>query len=62
MSKMDGTTLSDKSRLPIRLDSEEIHLSNEGKDIFFAAVETTRMPMIVTDPRKPDNPVTNIFI
>ena len=26
-------------------------------DIFFAAVETTRMPMIVTDPHKPDNPI-----
>ncbi|MFL6718340.1 MAG: histidine kinase famiy protein [Burkholderiaceae bacterium] len=27
------------------------------RDIFFAAIEKTRMPMIVTDPRKPDNPV-----
>jgi PAS domain S-box-containing protein len=26
-------------------------------DIFFAAVETTRMPMIVTDPKLPDNPI-----
>ncbi len=26
-------------------------------DIFFAAVETTRMPMIVTDPNQPDNPI-----
>jgi len=26
-------------------------------DIFFAAVKTTRMPMIVTDPRQPDNPI-----
>ncbi len=26
-------------------------------DIFFAAVKTTRMPMIVTDPHQPDNPV-----
>ena len=26
-------------------------------DIFFAAVEKTRMPMIVTDPNKPDNPI-----
>jgi PAS domain S-box-containing protein len=26
-------------------------------DIFFAAVETTRMPMTVTDPRRPDNPI-----
>ncbi|RYY35897.1 MAG: PAS domain-containing protein, partial [Sphingomonadales bacterium] len=29
----------------------------EGRDIFFAAVETTRMPMVVTDPHKPDNPI-----
>ncbi|QHJ00350.1 PAS domain-containing protein [Xylophilus rhododendri] len=26
-------------------------------DIFFAAIETTRMPMLVTDPRQPDNPI-----
>ncbi|MFS0770885.1 histidine kinase famiy protein [Sphingomonas sp. 1P08PE] len=26
-------------------------------DIFFAAVKTTRMPMIVTDPHRPDNPI-----
>ena len=26
-------------------------------DIFFAAVELTRMPMIVTDPNQPDNPI-----
>ena len=29
-------------------------------DLFFAAVETTRMPMTVTDPNQPDNPI--IFI
>ncbi|MFX5494445.1 PAS domain-containing protein, partial [Acinetobacter baumannii] len=28
--------------------------------IFFAAVEMTRMPMIVSDPNKPDNPI--IFV
>ncbi|OZI21363.1 hybrid sensor histidine kinase/response regulator [Bordetella genomosp. 9] len=28
-----------------------------GKDIFFAAVQTTRMPMLVTDPAQPDNPI-----
>ncbi|WP_093332853.1 histidine kinase famiy protein [Sphingomonas rubra] len=26
-------------------------------DIFFAAVKTTRMPMTVTDPHRPDNPI-----
>ncbi|PZW68650.1 PAS domain S-box-containing protein [Pseudomonas sp. URMO17WK12:I1] len=32
-------------------------ISGSGKNIFFAAVETTRMPMIVTDPNRPDNPI-----
>jgi PAS domain S-box-containing protein len=32
-------------------------LSAPGKNIFFAAVSTTRMPMIVTDPNQPDNPI-----
>ncbi|CAO4171552.1 hybrid sensor histidine kinase/response regulator [Methylorubrum populi] len=30
---------------------------DQHHDIFFAAVETTRMPMIVTDPHQPDNPI-----
>ncbi len=37
------------------------HISSSGfagkDDIFFAAVEMTRMPMIVTDPNQPDNPI-----
>jgi len=32
-------------------------ISGHRDDIFFAAIETTRMPMLVTDPRQPDNPV-----
>ena len=32
-------------------------VTDRKSDIFFAAVETTRMPMIVTDPRQPDNPI-----
>jgi PAS domain S-box-containing protein len=32
-------------------------ISGSGKNIFFAAVETTRMPMIVTDPNREDNPI-----
>ncbi|MGY2051092.1 hybrid sensor histidine kinase/response regulator [Methylobacterium sp. JK268] len=32
-------------------------VTDHRSDIFFAAVETTRMPMIVTDPRLPDNPI-----
>ncbi len=30
---------------------------DQNNSIFFAAVSTTRMPMIVTDPRLPDNPI-----
>ncbi|TQK07210.1 PAS domain S-box-containing protein [Herbaspirillum sp. SJZ107] len=36
-------------------------ISREGlqdrNNVFFAAVEMTRMPMVVTDPRQPDNPI-----
>ncbi|WP_338664239.1 histidine kinase famiy protein [Pararoseomonas sp. SCSIO 73927] len=32
-------------------------VSGKHSDIFFAAVEMTRMPMIVTDPNQPDNPI-----
>lgn len=30
---------------------------DDRSGVFFAAVEMTRMPMVVTDPRQPDNPV-----
>jgi len=43
------------SRVPTRIDYEGV--DHPGSDIFFAAVSTTRMPMIVTDPRKADNPI-----
>lgn len=32
-------------------------IQDHKSDIFFAAIETTRMPMLVTDPRQPDNPI-----
>ena len=38
-------------------DPSPPHGQKHGTDIFFAAVKTTRMPMIVTDPSKPDNPI-----
>lgn len=31
--------------------------SGDRHDLFFAAIEMTRMPMIVTDPNRPDNPI-----
>lgn len=38
-------------------DKSPPHEQRHGTDIFFAAVKTTRMPMIVTDPHQPDNPI-----
>lgn len=32
-------------------------IGDHKDDIFFAAIELTRMPMLVTDPRQPDNPI-----
>ncbi|KJV34740.1 histidine kinase famiy protein [Luteibacter yeojuensis] len=43
------------SRVPTRIEYEGV--DHPGSDIFFAAVSTTRMPMIVTDPRRRDNPI-----
>jgi PAS domain S-box-containing protein len=44
--------------LHTRVDNAETaDLSASGKNIFFAAVATTRMPMTVTDPNQPDNPI-----
>lgn len=39
-----------------RID-REIHRSRPGSDPFAAAMRATRMPMIITDPRQPDNPI-----
>ncbi len=39
------------------LDTATGDISKEGHNIFFAAVQTTRMPMLVTDPHQPDNPI-----
>jgi PAS domain S-box-containing protein len=35
----------------------QAELTDTHSDMFFAAVETTRMPMIVTDPHQHDNPI-----
>jgi PAS domain S-box-containing protein len=39
------------------ISNERPLFSDHQNDIFFAAVSTTRMPMIVTDPNKSDNPI-----
>ena len=43
-------------REAVRITSELTELS-DGTDPFVAAVRITRMPMIITNPRQPDNPV-----
>ncbi|KTT27554.1 histidine kinase famiy protein [Pseudacidovorax intermedius] len=45
------------SRLPIRAEGTPGEVRDHKDDIFFAAIEMTRMPMLVTDPRQPDNPI-----
>ena len=42
-----------------RIDAE-IHGFDDGTDPFVAAVRATRMPMIITNPRLPDNP--SVFV
>ncbi|MBD8548371.1 histidine kinase famiy protein [Sphingomonas sp. CFBP 8760] len=42
--------------LPSRI-SDDRPPHDAPSDIFFAAVKTTRMPMVVTDPHQPDNPI-----
>lgn len=39
------------------VESESLASRGEGRDIFFAAVEATRMPMCVVDARAPDLPI-----
>ncbi|MHA3840085.1 histidine kinase famiy protein [Sphingomonas aestuarii] len=57
----DGRDLpGDSDALYARLRGEVSNAAieaDERHDIFFAAVETTRMPMIVTDPHRDDNPI-----
>ena len=38
-------------------DAPNPDMGDQSNTIFFAAVKTTRMPMIVTDPNRPDNPI-----
>jgi PAS domain S-box-containing protein len=47
----------DINRTQTTIRSGTHQISDHRDDIFFAAVSTTRMPMIVTDPHQPDNPV-----
>lgn len=46
-----------KSRSNARAEGTIHEIRDHKDDIFFAAIENTRMPMIVTDPRQNDNPI-----
>ena len=35
----------------------EIHRAKASSDPFAGAMRATRMPMLITDPRQPDNPI-----
>lgn len=51
-------SMPNKGHHDFRVDNTSTgDISGSGKNIFFAAVETTRMPMIVTDPKRDDNPI-----
>lgn len=63
MSDDDLDKLPGDPMVPGLLNVPPVHLDDAAApevarhDIFFAAVETTRMPMVVTDPNQPDNPI-----
>ena len=51
-SGVDDLNAQDSQRIAAELVGQD-----RGTDPFVAAVRATRMPMIITDPRQPDNPV-----
>jgi PAS domain S-box-containing protein len=51
-----GLSREDRDRDAARIQAELIN-ADVGTDPFVAAVRATRMPMIITDPRLPDNPI-----
>ena len=51
-----GDLANAPSPLQTQLDAQIVGL-DDNTDPFVAAVRATRMPMIITDPRQPDNPV-----
>lgn len=63
MSDDDLDKLPGDPMVPGQLKVPPMHLDDAAvpqvarHDIFFAAVETTRMPMVVTDPHQDDNPI-----
>ncbi len=58
-NKSEIRQLDDFQEEEDRIDREIVRIAN-GSDPFASAVRTTRMPMIITDPRQDDNPI--IFV
>jgi PAS domain S-box-containing protein len=56
MAKIENYPISHQPSAPVTVTCHGA-VDDRSSDIFFAAVETTRMPMIVTDPLQPDNPI-----
>jgi len=53
MAKMDRAT-SFTGDSPVAADSD---ILDDRRELALVAVERTRMPMVITDPRKTDNPI-----
>jgi PAS domain S-box-containing protein len=56
MAKIENYPIFHQPSAPVTVTCQGA-VDDRSSDIFFAAVETTRMPMIVTDPLQPDNPI-----
>lgn len=54
---MTDDGLFDGGKSPNVTGEGQAGVDDPHSDIFFAAIETTRMPMILTDPNQPDNPI-----
>ena len=58
MSQSEKPPIKNSTPPEVDVDAPGVDPIGEHRnDIFFAAIETTRMPMLVTNPRLPDNPV-----
>ncbi|MGI4799314.1 MAG: PAS domain-containing protein [Janthinobacterium lividum] len=60
MTELTSYAVREKVRVDEARITAEIHGQDDRSDPFVAAVRATRMPMIITNPRLPDNPV--IFV
>ncbi|MEP9402143.1 histidine kinase famiy protein [Sphingomonas sp. VNH70] len=57
MDNSDSSETGARGGPPPSIAPGDGDMTDPHNEIFFAAVKTTRMPMIVTDPHRPDNPI-----